>query len=354
MLRAIPALVGAIFALGPCASSWADSPVHRLPRTESVEVATYPPQDYRPPVMFNPPPSQLPPWEQAGGEELGSLPGTFRGDLLGEPVPQRISDIKPGAFQKLSFTGAWMPGGDELGISDLETFAVFGLPCPTIEAPLLITPYFAVHYLDGPTTPDLPARLFDATVQFRWLPKLPFAPWFRADLAIEPGVHSDFEAGDADAFRLPGHGLAIMDWTPTRKVVFGVLYLDREDVEILPAGGLILSPNENVQLDLVFPKPKMAYRFRADGQVEWWNYVAAEFGGGPYSIRRTSPVAPEQDVIIWRDYRLYFGVERKAAGGLNSRFEVGYVFGRRIEFIHGGDPDFEPDGTLLLRAGVSY
>ena len=42
------------------------------------------------------------------------------------------------------------------------------------------------------------------------------------------------------------------------------------------------------------------------------------------------------------------------AGGLNSRFEVGYVFGRRIEFIHSGDPDFEPEGTLLLRAGVSY
>ena len=354
MLRAILALVGAIFALSTCASSWGDSPVQRLPRTDPVEVATYPPQDYRPPVMFNPPPPQLAPWEHAGGEDFGSLPGTFRGDLLGEPVPQRISDIKPGAFQRLSFTGAWMPGGDELGISDLETFAVFGLPCPTIEAPLLITPFFAVHYLDGPTAPDLPARLFDATVQFRWLPKLPFAPWFRADLAIEPGVHSDFEAGDADAFRLPGHGLAIMDWTPTRKVVFGVLYLDREDVEILPAGGLILSPNEDVQLDLVFPKPKMAYRIWADGQVEWWNYVAAEFGGGPYSIRRTSPGAPEQDVIIWRDYRLYYGIERKAAGGLNSRLEVGYVFGRRIEFIHSGDPDFEPDGTLLLRAGVSY
>jgi hypothetical protein len=170
-------------------------------------------------------------------------------------------------------------------------------------------------------------------------------------LAIEPGVHSDFEKGDADEFRLPGHGLAIMDWTPTRKVVVGVLYLDREDVNFLPAGGLILSPNENVQLDLVFPKPKMAYRFRADGQFEWWNYVAAEFGGGPYSIRRTSGI---QDVIIWRDYRLYYGVERKVAGGLNSRFEVGYVFGRRIEFIHSGEPDFEPEGTLLLRAGVSY
>jgi hypothetical protein len=306
--------------------------------------------------MFNAPPSQLPPWEHAPGGEIGDLNGTFRGDLLGEPVPQRISDIKPGAFQKLSFVGAWMPGGGDegLGISDLETFAVFGLPCPTIEAPLLVTPYFAVHYLDGPVAPDLPARLFDTTVQFRWLPKLPMAPWVRADLAIEPGVHSDFESSDTDAFRLPGHGLAIMEWTSTRKIVLGLLYLDREDVEILPAGGLILSPNDDVQLDLVFPKPKMAYRFRADTRVEWWNYVAAEFGGGPYSIRRTSPGAPEQDVIIWRDYRLYYGLERKTAGGLNSRFEVGYVFGRRIEFIHGGDADFEPDGTLLLRAGVSY
>jgi hypothetical protein len=346
----------AIVAAATVATSMrAQSPVQRLPRadTEPVAVATYPPQDYRPPTMFNAPPTQLAPWEPTDPDQLGNLDGTFRGDLLGEPVPQRISDIKPGFFQRLSFTGAWMPstGDDELGISDLETFAVFGLPCPTTEAPMLITPSFAVHYLDGPNTPDLPARLFDSAIQFRWLPKLPFAPWIRADLAIEPGMHGDFEKGDADAFRLPGHGLAIMDWTPTRKVVVGVLYLDREDVEILPAGGLILSPNENVQFDLVFPKPKMAYRFRADGQIEWWNYVAAEFGGGPYSIRRTSGL---QDVVILRDYRLYYGVERKAAGGLSTRFEVGYVFGRRVEFIHGGDPDFEPEGTLLLRAGVSY
>ena len=46
------------------------------------------------------------PWEQGAGDEMGDLQGTFRGDLFGEPVPQRISDIKPGAFQWLSFTCA--------------------------------------------------------------------------------------------------------------------------------------------------------------------------------------------------------------------------------------------------------
>ena len=100
-----------------CAASYAQQPVRRLPATDPIEVATYPPQDYQPPTMFNPPPSQLPPWGHAGGEAIGDMQGTFRGDLLGEPVPQRISDIKPGVFQRLSFAGAWMPGGgdDALG-----------------------------------------------------------------------------------------------------------------------------------------------------------------------------------------------------------------------------------------------
>ena len=41
------------------------------------------------------------------------------------------------------------------------------------------------------------------------------------------------------------------------------------------------------------------------------------------------------------DYRSIFGMERKVLGGLSSRFEVGYVFGRRIRYSS-DTPDFHP------------
>lgn len=263
---------------------------------------------------------------------------------------KRIPDYKSGFFQKIRFTGTWIPSFDEtdVGFSDLEALAMFAAPLPTTDWPLLMTPKFMVRYLDGPSSPDLPARLYDTSIEFRWLPKL--TDRLRLALAIEPGVHTDFEKYDADAFRTPGHGVAIYDWTPTRQLVLGAMYLDREDISVLPAGGLILKPNEDWQFDLIFPYPKIAGRLWADGRTEFWHYVAAEFGSGPYSIRR---VDGRQDVIILSDYRLLYGLERKQLGGLWSRIEAGYVFGREIEFVS-NDPRYQPSPTLLLRAGVQY
>jgi hypothetical protein len=329
------------------------------------------------------PPSALPAWEApvdarpVGGAPIGVGPaeGAIRATPVyaeqivpGEPIAddalyhdyitgetasgcvKRIPDFKSGFFQKLRFTGTWIPSFDEtdVGFSDLEALLTVAAPLPTAEWPLFITPKFMVRYLDGPSTPDLPARLYDTGVEFRWLPKV--SERLRLALAIEPSLHTDFETNDADAFRTPGHAVAIYDWTPTRQFVIGAMYLDREDIDILPAGGLILKPSEDWQFDLLFPFPKIASRLWADGRTEYWHYVAAEFGSGPYSIRREDG---RQDVIILSDYRLLYGLEKKKLGGLWSRIEAGYVFGREIEFVS-NDPRYQPSPTLLLRAGVQY
>jgi hypothetical protein len=273
--------------------------------------------------------------------------------LMSEPAkcgPGRIPDFKSGFFQKLRFTGTWIPSFDEtdVGFSDFEAVATFAAPLPTTDWPILISPKYVLRFLDGPSSPDLPSQLHDASIEFRWLPKL--TDRLRLALAIEPGVHTDFEANDADAFRTPGHAVAIYDWSPTRQLVIGAMYLDREDIDIMPAGGLILRPSDDWQFDLVFPFPKIASRLWADGKTEFWHYVAAEFGSGPYSIRRADG---RQDVIILSDYRLLYGLERKQLGGIWSRVEAGYVFGREIEFVS-NDPRDQPSPTLLLRAGLQY
>jgi hypothetical protein len=260
---------------------------------------------------------------------------------------------RQGIFQRLSLTGTWLPSlsRNDLGIGHLGLDVTLGFPMPTRKSPLLITPAFAVRYLDGPSTPDMPDRVYDASVQFRFLRRL--TDQWAMDLAVRPGVHGDFQSDDNDALRIIGRGLAIYDWTSTTKLIFGVAHLARTDIRVLPVGGLILSPNDDWRWELVAPNPRIARRLvSAEGRTrrELWAYVAGEYGGGVWSITRADGA---HDTATVNDYRIALGLEQRSPGGLGRHVEVGYVFGREIEFAS-RTPDTRLNDTLMLRAGASF
>jgi len=262
----------------------------------------------------------------------------------------RISSSKEGIFQKLSFTGTWLDrrNADDFGLSEMELYGAFAFPMPTREKPLIITPGFETRFIDGPNSPDLPGQLYDAYLQFRWLGTI--NDCWAADVAVSPGVHSDFERWDDSAIRITGRALGVFTWSPSLKIVLGVAYLDRDDVSLLPAGGLIWTPSDDWNLNLVVPRPRIARRIWYDCYHEDWLYLAGEFGGGSWSIER---VGGAQDVVTMRDFRVLFGLERKWPGGAGARLEAGWVFGRRAEYAT-VTPDIEPDDTVMLRGGITY
>ncbi|MBU4398849.1 MAG: hypothetical protein KKE86_05870 [Planctomycetes bacterium] len=281
--------------------------------------------------------------------ELGVAPATAP-----QSEPQLPPGVRGGVFQKLLFDAAWLaPGGnDGMGMNDLQLQSIFALPCPTIDSPLLITPGFAVHYLQGPRRVDLPPRLHEGYVQFRWLSQLNSK--LGLDLAITPGVYSDFRQEAADSFRLTGHGAAAWNWTDKAKVVLGAAYLDRPDAEVIPIGGVVWTPHEDVKFDLVFPHPRISRRIYWGGcggdDKQDWVYLAGEFAGDAWAIRRADG---SDDQVVLSDYRVILGLERKVSGGLSSRFEVGYVFSRRIRYTS-GTPEYRPTDTVMLRGGLTY
>jgi len=270
------------------------------------------------------------------------------------PDPDRPPDARDGFFQKLLFSYEWITGGDgdEMGVSDLEIKTILALPIPSRKWPLLITPGFAVHYLDGPTVPDMPARVYDAYAQFRSLGRI--NPRLGAELAVTLGAFSDFEQGADEAFRVTGHGAVMWDWTPTTKIVLGAAYIDTYDTDVIPIGGLIWKPHPDLSVEAVFPSPKIARRFywrrACTEQVQDWIYVAGEFGNDTWAVRRGAGL---NDEMNYRDWRLLLGLERKAIGGLDRRIEIGYVFSRRLHFDRA--PGEVPlSDALLLRAGLTY
>ncbi|MBA4104862.1 MAG: hypothetical protein C0485_03810 [Pirellula sp.] len=276
-------------------------------------------------------------------------------------APEADSELPPGAragvFQKIYFTGTWLPQmsdePDTLGMGDLEAGVVFGFPFFRRDTPLLITPYFATHFLSNAAALDIPSTLYDASVDFRHLRKFGDGPW-AMDVGVGVGYYSDFEQSYSDATRVSGRGLAVYEAVPGKKWVFGVAYLNRAGATVLPVAGLIIEPEEmpRTRIDLIFPRPRFSWQTAASTpEDERWFYVGGEFGGGIWTVTR--PSDQEIDNISYSDIRFIAGFERKILGGLSTRFETGYVFARELDY-ESDTPDVSLDDTMMARVGVSY
>jgi len=272
------------------------------------------------------------------------------------PAGRRLPPgAKPGPLQQAIFTVTELPrlGSDGLGLLALDTSLTIGLPAPTVDSPLLLTPGFGTVFVDeqpGPAGPGLPDNLFEAWIQARWLRKV--GRRLGVDLAVAPGWYSDFANDTSEALRITGHGFGAWEADETLRVVVGVLYLDRYDVSVLPAGGLLWTPSEDRRFELLFPRPRMAWRVAERGHAAHWIYVAGEFGGSQWAVRRDGGV---DDVVIYLDYRLLVGWERRPAKlGASWRMETGWVTGRRVQYYLTDSSIENPPDTFMVRGGLWY
>jgi hypothetical protein len=271
-----------------------------------------------------------------------------------ETDPQLPPGTRNGVFQKLLLSGTWLPQleDDSLGWGDLEAGVVFGFPFFRRDTPLLITPRYGVHFLDGAENFDLPDQVYDASFEFRHMRKFGQGPW-AMDVAVTLGHYSDYEGDDADAFRVSGRGLAVYEAQPGVKWILGVAYLNRAGASVLPVAGVIYDPDPSISYELIFPRPRVAWQLPWSDPAmgdERWAYIGGEFGGGVWSIEH--PSDGEQDLLTYSDVRLLAGYERKIIGGLSRRFEVGYVFARQLEF--NATPEIDLDDSLFARVSLSY
>jgi hypothetical protein len=261
---------------------------------------------------------------------------------------------RTGVFQKVKFTGAYLPrfSDDSLGMSDLELDVVFGLPFLTVETPLLVTPFYAVHFTDGPDSPDVPPRLHDAAIRFDHIRPLNDRWLMMLDLTL--GQYADDASFDSsEAFRITGGGAGVYRSSDRWKWVLGAEYVNRANTQILPVAGFIYTPNDDAEYRLVFPAPKLSWRLpwtEVPGSDERWVYVGGEFGGGAWAVRRTDGTEDRLDITDWR---VFLGYERKITGGLSRHVELGYVFSRTLEYQSNGE-QIDLGDTLMVRGGLTY
>lgn len=240
------------------------------------------------------------------------------------------------------------------GMNSTDINTSFAFPFFLNPSPVLITPGFTLHLLDGPASsefsgsPDLPPQLYDAYLDTSWQPV--FSNWFSADLNVRIGVYSDFEKVNTDSILVTGHGAGVFTINPRWQAVLGAQYLDRPNARILPVGGLIWTPNEDTRYELVFPWPRVACRWTTVGNTDIWWYGRGEYGGGRWTVERANGFS---DDVTYNDLRVAIGLEMISFRGLTAWTEVGYVFDRDIMFSD-GTPDTKPDDTIMIGAGVKY
>ncbi len=316
-----------------------------------------------PPPTYTPPPiPTLPSFDPYSAAPVVAPPpavfptgpaqsGILRNDGIFLPSPRFLEQLRAEA--------EWLARNNNsgLGITSIELNASFAFPILVKQPPFFVTPGFATHFWDGPASgsfngnPVLPGSTYEAYLDTSWRPVL--TPWLSADLGFRVGVYSDFNFVDSHSIRLIGRGLGLITLNPRWQLAAGVVYLDRFGVKILPAGGLIWTPNQDVRWEILFPRPKISQRVYTFRNTDLWAYAVGEYGGGAWTFERPGGSHAAFD---YNDYRVAAGIETRGVSRLRAWFEVGYVWNRSVKYYYTdpGIPSFSPNSTIMLRAGLIY
>ncbi len=271
-------------------------------------------------------------------------------------------------YQGLRGSWAYLLGdgqGTSVAVNELDTTATFALPffhnspVNLNHAPLLISPGFGLQLWDGPQTSatqlaDLPPSTYDVFVDAAWNPK--FTPVFGAELGVRVGIYTNWDVLVWQSWRIMGRAIGTLQMTPTWQAKAGIVYLDRNQVKLLPAIGATWTPTADSRYDIFFPSPRASWRFMNSGRHNWWGYVSGEYGGGAWTFRRQTSNYNMITPFDYNDIRIALGTEfvPLSTRGLAGNMEVGYVFYRQLFYVDGPPQIVDLPDTIMFRVGLAY
>ncbi len=204
-----------------------------------------------------------------------------------------------------------------------------------------VTANMNIHLLSGPIVVPLPPRLYDFELGYQVRNSL--SNLFSYEWSAMVGIYSDFEDSARDGVRLPAHAVGMFHPGPRADWVFGVDYLGRDDIQVLPVAGFVWhDPNRpELRYEMIFPRPRIDLTLSPQSRV----YCSGLLGGGTWDIEFPDD---SNQVMTYRDYKLAFGIEQSDAEGHLNSWELGWVFGRKLEFRDRPD-DYSFGDAFVIR-----
>ncbi len=211
-----------------------------------------------------------------------------------------------------------------------------------------VVPRFGWTFASGPSTPDVPAQLFDLRLEMNIAQ--PINDVWTVHLQLAPAFVTDWNNKSSDAFRLIGGGMLAAHVNDEITLIGGALALSRFDLPILPLGGVRWHPTPWLEVDALFPNPRLSWRYK-DKEIEsHWLYFAGQLGGNQWAIDHSTG---DNDKLGYRDYRVVIGWETRQRDGNRSIIEIGYVFDRQLQF-HSQVGNQQPNDAIIIRWGSRF
>lgn len=316
-------------------------------------------------LSFEPQPARSSPYANSVSWNLGTQDGLNNFSSATGALDIR-SDLKTGSsstkesknrwFRKLTLAGSWTPpGGREgMGISRFDSSITFVLPGPKgfwkNQSYFLISPNFTYTYLDWEGRTSFPDSLYKAGLGITWMQ--PIDQKKSLMISATPSFSGDGKESK-DSVRCSA--VLGMNWTLNEKwtVLFGIAYLDRNDLSFLPYGGLIWTPTPLWRVELIAPQARIAKRYwrTANSPIEHWFYLGGGIDGGSWAIQSTYDQA---DFAMYREFSLLLGYEHVNKNSCTWNFELGYLFARRMEFEEHTQSKFKPEDAFTIRLKMAF
>jgi hypothetical protein len=264
-------------------------------------------------------------------------------------------------FQGPRFRYDFVSGGNKpthLQVNNFDVSLPFAFPNFLYCArPLFVIPSFSLQLWDGPdgtTGADLPPSAYSGFLDIGW--ESDPNQMLSSEFGVRVGAFTDFDTFNSESIRILGKALLNFRMTPTATVKGGAIYLDRNSIKLIPAGGILWQPNPYTRFDLFFPQPKFSRYCRTIGTRDVWWYLAADYGGGSWTIKRTDGTSDSVDI---NDLRVMSGIEWGASDAMRAGrrvafFESGYVFNREIEYRFNPQDNIKPEEGFMFRLGFGY
>lgn len=206
---------------------------------------------------------------------------------------------------------------------EFSWFSLIGTPYLKQDRAVGLNFGMAHHFISGPVEVDLNPRLHEFVLGYQVRHSV--GDRFSFDCSTSVGFFSDFKGSAREGVRLPSHAVGMIHFNHRTDFIFGVDYLDRDDIKILPVIGISWHDYNLMSLryDLVFPRPRIDFTINDHQRL----YLMGLLGGGTWDVELAN--GPE-DVMSYRDYRVMVGTEKRYLDGSRRGVELGYAFNRRM------------------------
>lgn len=278
-------------------------------------------------------------FESEQEQEDLSLGKPVRAEPMGRPRPSLWGGRISGGYST----------GDGLSLSQVDVAARFAVPLDPPRRMLMVSPTFGLTAVNADSPLDVPKELYNFGLNVMWMERLDDR--WGLQMALSPSTRGDAESLDRE-IRLAGMAMLTWDWRPDElQLTFGAAYTGRDDIPILPMAGLQWTPNEDWQIGIGLPAPRIARRLWVDAEgLGAWAYVTGGLGGGTWDVRRADGRADELSI---REYRAAIGAELGQGPQRKLFLETGLTFSRKLEYEKGGESISFGEG-VFVQAGWNF